>query len=118
MTSSLDTHYDHENDQRLHVVIVCTGTTASVLLHGEADVSSLVQLREALYDGELSSATSVDVNAAGLVFCDVASMRELALFARHARAQDRAVTTSGASPLLWKLARMMGVVEDLGLGLG
>jgi hypothetical protein len=115
MTSSLDTNYDHENDERLHVVLVCNGTTASVLLHGEADVGSLVRLQGALHDGELSSATSVEVNAAGLVFCDVASMRELALFARQAGAQGRVVRTSGASPLLMKLARMMGVVEDLGL---
>jgi ABC-type transporter Mla MlaB component len=115
MTSSLDIQYDHENDQRLHVVVVSTGTTASVLLQGEADVGSLTQLRGALCDGELASATSVEVNAAGLGFCDVASMRELAMFARQARAQGRVVTTSGPSQLLWKLARMMGVVEDLGL---
>ena len=115
MTSSLDTHYDHENDQRLHVVIMANGSTASVLLQGEADVGSLKQLRDALNDGELNGARSVEVNAAGLSFCDVASMRELALFARPARAQGRVVTTSGASQLLWKLARMMGVIDDLGL---
>ena len=113
MTSLVGTSHHHEHDEGLHVVVVTTGATASILLQGEADLGSLTDLCAALHDGELGHATAVELNATDLFFCDVASMRELALFARQAKAQGRVVTTTGASPLMRRMARMMGVVEDL-----
>ena len=100
----------------LEVVVLTYGTTTSICLSGEADLGSLQSLSESLASVDLSSTVLVHLDVTGLEFCDVATVHELAGFAHSARSQHLMVVTAGASPVLEKLARLLGVDADLGIG--
>ncbi len=84
-------------------------------LRGEADIASLEDLQDALASIKLNGCTCVHLNVAGLDFADVATLRQLALFARQARQEARAVTTCGATAVIRKVACLLSVDEELGL---
>lgn len=106
---------DTDQTRQLSVEIIARGSTASIVLHGEADMASFECLEAALSGFELNGEASVDLQVADLRFCDVPSMRQLTLFARQVTQAGRVVTTSGAAPIVHKLARLMNVERDLGL---
>ena len=112
MTTSCD---DADRTRQLGVHVIADGTTASILLHGEADVASVESLKAALSSVELNGEASVHLQVAELHFCDASAMRQLTLFARQAKEAGRTVTMSGATPILHKMARLMNVEGDLGL---
>lgn len=115
MTPSLEVDRGEHGGDTLRIAIVTQHNTASVTLEGEADIASLANLRSALASPELDGAPSVHLHASGLRFCDVATLLELAEFARRSKTSGHVVTTIGAPPMVQKMARIMGVEDDLGL---
>ena len=107
--------FNADHGEPLEVVAVTYGSTTSILLHGEADLACLEVLTDSLAGLDLANTSTVHLDARGLAFCDVATLRALAEFARRARKQNRTVVTFGPSPMLRKMAQMMGVDADLGI---
>ncbi len=89
--------------------------TASIVLHGEADIATCHYLAATLTKLHLEDAAAIQVDVADLEFCDVGSLEQLLLFAREMRSAGRAVTTRGARPIFRRLADLLGVTHDLGI---
>lgn len=99
----------------LDVVNVRRADSVWVGLRGELDLTSLPQLRSALAQVDLRGAQQVHLLLAHLSFCDVGGMRELVRFADRARRDGIGFTTHGASPMLRKVAVLLGADQALGL---
>ena len=99
--------------QRLEIKSVKRENTAWVVLRGEADIATLEDLQAALARIELSDIDSVHLHLPDLDFADVATLRQLTLFARQARHAGRDITTCGAKPILRKVAHLLGFHDDL-----
>jgi anti-anti-sigma regulatory factor len=88
---------------------------ALLILQGEADLSTLQHLETALSRLDLTDIQAVHLDLSELQFADVATIRELAVFARQAKQAGRTVLTCGASPTLRKVASILHFHIDLGL---
>ena len=86
-----------------------------VILEGEADIATLAHLRDALGQVVLDGARPVQLDVTELVFADVATIRQLATFARQARQSGHSVRTCGAGPTLSKVATILGFRTELGI---
>lgn len=89
--------------------------TASILLRGEADISTLDRLEGVLEQVELDGAESVQLDVTGLDFVDAATIRRLTAFAVRAKQTGHHVETRGAGPTFRMVARLLGVRHHLGL---
>jgi anti-anti-sigma factor len=100
---------------RLTVETNADGAALRIVLRGEADVTSLPDLRGALAGIALDGTREVDLDVSGLAFLDVAALRHLTLFARELGEGGRRLRTRGATPAVAHLIRLVGVDGDLGL---
>ena len=106
---------DPDEKNNLRVETIKGEDIAWVVLHGEADISTLRELDAALEHVELDGATSVHLHLTELDFADAATIRRLTDFAQQVRRTGHDVKTCGASPTLRKVARLLQVHDDLGL---
>jgi anti-anti-sigma factor len=90
------------------------GVVTLVLL-GEADIATVDRLEATLAQIEVDGVRAVHVDLTELDFADVATLRQLMLFARRARSNGHQVTTGGARPVLRKVAVLLGGEDTLGL---
>lgn len=109
------TSHSGPGDGRLTVEADGAGTALRIALRGEADVSSLEDLRSALAHIHLDGTRVVELDVSGLDFVDVAVLRHLTLFALGLKDTGHVVRTHGATPSLAHLIRLVGVDDQLGL---
>lgn len=100
----------------LRVDTVTDGPVLRVVLHGECDFSTVSHLDQALQGVELVGSRRVDLDLTHLDFADVATIRRLAAFAGNAKRAGQDVATRGAHPTLLKVADLLQVRGELGLG--
>ncbi|NUR07898.1 MAG: STAS domain-containing protein [Nocardioidaceae bacterium] len=79
---------------------------------GEADISNVDVLRDALAVVELDRAT-VHLELSHLDFADVASIRALGAFADHVRDRGHRLVVHGTPPVVAKVARITGLDPTL-----
>ncbi|MFL6081083.1 MAG: STAS domain-containing protein [Ornithinibacter sp.] len=101
--------------ERVHVETRAASGVLSVSIAGEVDLWTLDQLTRRLRDLDLDDGAHVRLELTRLRFADVAAVRVLAGFARHARDTGHPLTTQGAGNTLRKVASLLGVLDDLGL---
>lgn len=99
---------------RVHVETRTGPAVLRVLIDGEVDFCTLAQLGRPLRNLVLDDGVLVQLDLTQLRFADVAAVRQLGRFARHARHTGHRVTTRGASRTLRKVATLLGVADDLG----
>jgi anti-anti-sigma factor len=99
----------------LDVVTVRRGDSLWLGIRGELDLTSLPRLDESLSHVDLGGVHQVHLLLQHLAFCDVGGMRQLVGFADLVRRHGGRVTTHGASPMLEKVARLMGADRALAL---
>jgi anti-anti-sigma regulatory factor len=86
-----------------------------VRLVGEADFADVDRLRAAFDAIDLDGVQRVSLDVTDLGFADAAALHELSSFARRARTTAHDVKTSGARPILGRVARLLGCHADLGI---
>jgi anti-anti-sigma factor len=91
------------------------GGVITITLRGEADIATVDRLGATLGQVEVEDARVVHVDLTELDFADVATLRQLMLFARRARSNGHQVTTGGAKPVLRKVTGLLGGEDTLGL---
>jgi anti-anti-sigma factor len=84
-------------------------------LWGEADMASIDDLRSQLRCLPPGAGRTVRVDLTELRFADSATVAQLAAFAATARRHGRQVSTCGASPLVERIAAVLGCSRALGL---
>ena len=99
----------------LRVETFDSGSATGIILRGEADIATLLELRTALASIKPDGMKPVHMYVAELEFCDGGSLRELVRFARDMRQGGHHVTTVGAKPLLREIAVLLSAAGDLGL---
>ena len=102
-------------DERFAVEATDDGAALHVVLRGEADLSSVDDLRTALTSIVVDGTHRVELDVSDLDFIDVAVLRHLTLFALQLRDTGHDVRTRGARPVLVQLIKLFGVQEQLGL---
>ena len=100
----------------LRVETLSDGPVLRVALHGECDFSTLSDLERALQGIELVGSRQVHFDLTHLAFADVATIRRLATFAGDAKRAGQDVATCGVHPVLQKVAHLLQVHGELGLG--
>jgi len=100
---------------RVHVGTRAAPGVLCVSIDGEADLCTLDQLTRRLRDLDLGDGVHVQLELTQLRFADVATVRLLGCFARHAHHTGHQVTTQGAGNTFRKVALLLGVQDDLGL---
>lgn len=88
---------------------------AQVIIHGEADFSTLKELDAGLEQVQFDDSKVIHLDVSGLGFADTAAIGRLAVFARHVKHAGHEMVTYGANPTLRRVAGEMGVQDDLGL---
>ncbi len=91
------------------------GRVLNVSIGGEVDFCTLDGLRVPLEGLRIDDGVVVCMDLAELRFVDLPALRVLACFARRAQADGHRVRTLGAGSTLAKVARILGVADDLGL---
>jgi anti-anti-sigma factor len=90
-------------------VSVATGTSGPVLvLTGEADVTSVARLDEALTAQVSGQAVRLTIDATDLRYADSASMRTLLMAAAKITGQDGTVTLLNPQPPVARLLDLLG----------
>ena len=100
----------------LRVETVADGPVLRVALYGECDVATVSDLDRALQRIELFGSRQVHLDLSHLGFADVATIRRLATFAGDAKRAGQDVATCGVHPVLQKVAHLLQVHGELGLG--
>lgn len=90
-------------------------STAWVVLHGEADLGNRDALAATLSDLLLNGTRSVHLHLSDLTFADARAVAVLSGFASTARGRGLTVTTCDCTPLVRRVAGLLGVESDLGL---
>jgi anti-anti-sigma factor len=111
----VDSPSDTDEAHTLRVETVKREDVAWVIVQGEADLATLQELEAGLTRVQLDGTKAVHLHLSRLTFADVASLRQLTMFARSAKEAGRDIKTCGANPTLRKVARLLRVHEDLGL---
>lgn len=109
------TRIDPDDRGSLRVEIVTDERSLRVVLRGECDFSMLQELDRALPRFPADTARLVQLDLAHLAFADTATIRRLAIFARHARRTGHEVQTIGARPTVARVASLLHAQHDLGL---
>lgn len=99
----------------LRVEIVHQDDASRIILRGEADIATVEELKDQLASVDHIGNPAVQVLLTDLDFADVATVRELALFAGRVKQAGGRVTTSGAKASVRKLARLMRIEDELAL---
>jgi anti-anti-sigma factor len=93
-------------------VSVVSGESGPVLvLAGEADLTSITRLDEALAAQVSGPAVRLTIDATNLRFTDTASVRTLAMAARRARTQAGSVTLVNPQPPVARMLNLLCVEE-------
>jgi anti-anti-sigma factor len=93
-------------------VSVVSGASGPVLvLAGEADLTSITRLDEALTTQVSGQAVRLTIDATNLRFADSASVRTLAIAASKARTQAGGVTLLNPQPLVVRMLDLLCVGE-------
>ncbi len=96
-------------------VSVVSGESGPVLvLAGEADLTSITQLDEALAAQVSGQAVRLTIDATDLRFADSASVRTLAMAAMKARTRAGSVTLLNPQPLVARMLDLLCVDEAFG----
>lgn len=106
---------DPDDVHNLRIETITGEDIASVILHGEADISTLRELETALERVELDGATSVRLDVSDLHFADAGAIRQLTIFAKQATQAGYHIETCGVNPTLRKMVRLLEVDDDLRL---
>ena len=109
------TSFSGSAETRLRVETITDGETIRIAIQGEADIANVDHLDAALTGIPFDGIRSVQIDASGLDFFDVAVLRRLTVFAQSVKQTGRDITTCGAPPILHDLTRMLGLQDDLGL---
>ena len=83
-------------------------------LHGQLDIASLPQLREALRDVHLGAASDVVVDFADVSFCDAAPLGVLAVTASRLADRGFRLLLRNVRPRQAKVIRLCGLANLLG----
>jgi anti-anti-sigma regulatory factor len=78
-------------------------------------MSNVNQLDATLSGIQLDGSRFVRIEASGLAFFDVATLRCLTTFARTVKQTGREISTCGAPPVLHDVARILDLSDELGL---
>jgi anti-anti-sigma factor len=93
-------------------VSIATGASGPVLvLAGEADVTSITRLDEALTVQISGQAVQLTIDAANLRYADSASMRTLVMTAMNARTRAGSVTLLDPQPPVARMLDLLRIVE-------
>ena len=103
------------SDGQLTVAYADAGPELRIVLRGEADVSSVAVLQDALSGVRVDGVEKVELDVSALEFIDVAALRHLTLFAMQLQESGHEVHTHGAQPVLAHLIRLVGAHDKLGL---
>jgi anti-anti-sigma factor len=95
----------------LDVAVASRGTSLRVRVNGEVDVSNAHRLRTALAAVDFGHADRVDLDLAGLAFCDTSGCRILLLFEREVRLSGHPIGVHDARPTIRKI---LGYLSDGG----
>ena len=102
--------------RQLHIDTVNDPSTCVwLLLRGEADIATAAELDTALEAVHLGEHQSVHLHVGELEFVDVATLRQLTLFARRAREAGHTVMTCRAELTLRRVAELLGIQDELGV---
>ncbi|MGG5259202.1 STAS domain-containing protein [Phycicoccus avicenniae] len=99
--------------RHLAVHVVTTADRTVVRLVGAADVSSWDALDRQLASADLGPAVGVELDLESLTFSDVASVLRCADFAADVIGSGRSFATRGATPLVRRVAEILGVKDRL-----
>ncbi|MET9437136.1 STAS domain-containing protein [Streptomyces sp. NPDC006551] len=98
----------------LKTAITRSGPRATVVVAGEIDIDTAAQLRHALGAALSESASRVDVDFAGVDFCDCSGLAVLLWAGRQARARGAALrVVNVTSPLVERLFHTTGTAGIL-----
>ena len=103
------------DDVRHGIETRCHDGVVTLVLRGEADIATVDRLEATLARIEADGTRTVHVDLTELEFADVAALRHLMLFAARARSKGHQVTSSGARPVLRRVAGLLGGEDALGL---
>jgi anti-anti-sigma factor len=95
----------------LQVRVVSEGSGLVLVLTGEADLTSITQLDEALAAQVSGRAVQLTIDATNLRFADTASVRTLAMAAMKARTRAGSVTLLNPQPPVARLLDLLCVEE-------
>ena len=91
-------------------------STTWLVLHGEADLGNRDALAAHLSALVLNGTRTVHLHLADLTFADARAVELLSRFAASARGRGLTVTTCDCTPLVRRVAALLEVEADLGLG--
>ncbi len=91
------------------------GSAVWISIRGEADISTLERLDDALEHTGLNGARSIHLDLSELDFADAATIRRLTVFAIRAKQTGHDIHTCGVSPTFRMAALVLGVRDQLGL---
>lgn len=98
----------------LKTAINRSGPRVTVVVAGEMDIDTAAQLRHAVGAALSDGARHVDVDSAGVDFCDCSGLAVLLRAGRHARARGTALrVVNVTSPLVERLFRSTGTAGIL-----
>lgn len=100
----------------LDIETVARDNTFWIHVRGEADRQNHEQLRAELARVRLEGVETVHLALADLTFCDLHAFRTLYAFAQQVRAAGPELSAHGARPMLRRMAELLGVADELGLG--
>lgn len=95
----------------LVVDVTGTGDPAHVRVSGELDVHTAPILREAFGQAFEAGATSIEVDASDLRFCDSSGIQVLVLAREQALARGGRVTVTGVRDPLEKVLTVTGLLD-------
>jgi anti-anti-sigma regulatory factor len=111
----MDGHSEPADAVRLRIDVDTQPDAVRIVFRGEADFSDVERLHAVLDRVPVEDGRPVHIDMAELGFADVATLRELTLFAQRARAAGHNVTTWGARSIVRKVAHILHWDGDLGL---
>lgn len=90
-------------------------STTWVVLHGEADLGNREELATTLSALLLNGTRSVHLHLSDLTFADARAVEVLSRFAATARGRGLTVTTCDCTPIVRRVAALLGLEAELGL---
>jgi anti-anti-sigma factor len=99
----------------LQVKVAFEGSGPVLVLAGEADLTSITRLDEALAAQVSGQAVRLTIDATNLRFADTASVRTLAMAAMKARTRAGSVTLLNPQPPVARLLDLLCVEEVLAI---
>lgn len=93
-----------------------TGDRTTVVAVGEIDMDTCPILRRSLYEALSASVRGIELDLAGVRFCDCSGLNVLMLAGRNAAAEGRTVVVRSASPAVERLLTATGTSSLFAFG--